>query len=62
MLRGYQDGLTPNPDIWCNERIKFGSFLQHINVTSGADVIATGHYARTKHDGKGTTDSIVVQR
>ncbi|XP_065912747.1 tRNA-specific 2-thiouridylase MnmA-like isoform X3 [Dysidea avara] len=52
MLTDYQVGLTPNPDIWCNERIKFGALLQHINMTSGADLIATGHYARVKHDGK----------
>ena len=57
MLTDYQVGLTPNPDIWCNERIKFGALLQHINMTSGADLIATGHYARVKHDGKGMTTS-----
>jgi len=55
MLSVYQDGLTPNPDIWCNERIKFGAFLQHINTASQTDLIATGHYARVKHDGKGMT-------
>ncbi|XP_065912746.1 tRNA-specific 2-thiouridylase MnmA-like isoform X2 [Dysidea avara] len=60
MLTDYQVGLTPNPDIWCNERIKFGALLQHINMTSGADLIATGHYARVKHDGKVVTLNVFL--
>lgn len=37
-------GRTPNPDIFCNSRIKFGCFLDHID--SSFDKIATGHYAQ----------------
>jgi len=38
-------GRTPSPDIVCNREIKFRAFLDHA-VASGADLIATGHYAR----------------
>ncbi len=46
----YKLGLTPNPDVLCNKEIKFGSFWQKARE-SGADFIATGHYARLE-DGK----------
>ncbi len=45
MLREYQAGRTPNPDIMCNQEIKFGLFLQTA-LADGADMIATGHYSR----------------
>src|SRR3989344_2769607 len=48
MLREYKCGRTPNPDIMCNQEIKFGLFLQTA-LEDGADLIATGHYARTKN-------------
>lgn len=38
-------GRTPNPDILCNQEIKFKAFLNYAK-TLGADYIATGHYAR----------------
>jgi tRNA-specific 2-thiouridylase len=50
MLNEYQKGRTPNPDIMCNQEIKFKLFL-NTAVADGADLIATGHYART-HGGK----------
>lgn len=40
-------GRTPNPDILCNELIKFGVFLDRAGK-EGANLIATGHYARIK--------------
>ncbi len=44
-LQDYSNGLTPNPDILCNQEIKFRAFMdQALNL--GADKIATGHYAR----------------
>ena len=43
-LREYQAGRTPNPDVLCNNEIKFAAFLDHA-LKSGADRIATGHYA-----------------
>ena len=46
MLGDYAAGITPNPDVLCNREIKFGAFLTWARE-SGADKIATGHYART---------------
>ena len=48
-LREYQAGRTPNPDILCNAEIKFKAFLDHA-MRLGADKIATGHYARVRHN------------
>mgnify|MGYP002399693035 CR=1 FL=1 len=50
MIDEYTKGRTPNPDIMCNQEIKFRLFLQACQK-DGADFIATGHYAKTK-DGK----------
>jgi len=44
-LAEYRAGRTPNPDILCNREIKFKVFLEYAEVL-GADLIATGHYAR----------------
>lgn len=46
-LREYQAGRTPNPDVLCNAEIKFKAFLDHA-MHLGADMIATGHYARVR--------------
>ena len=48
MLKAYQDGQTPNPDIMCNQEIKFKLFLETA-LAQGADYIATGHYSRTRN-------------
>jgi tRNA-uridine 2-sulfurtransferase len=48
-VREYQAGRTPNPDILCNAEIKFKSFLDHA-MRLGASKIATGHYARVRHN------------
>ena len=53
MLTGYQEGRTPNPDVLCNERIKFGVFLKHAITSEAADQIVTGHYARVRYDNAG---------
>src|SRR5574337_827870 len=50
MVREYKAGRTPNPDIMCNQEVKFKLFLDAA-LADGADMIATGHYARIK-DGK----------
>jgi tRNA-specific 2-thiouridylase len=49
-LREYAAGRTPNPDVLCNAEIKFKAFLDHA-ISLGADAIATGHYARVRHQG-----------
>ena len=51
MIQSYKNGFTPNPDIVCNEKIKFGIFLKKA-LARGADFIATGHYARLKYNKK----------
>ncbi len=48
MLDEYKAGRTPNPDIMCNQEVKFRLFLD-VALEKGADFIATGHYARTEH-------------
>jgi tRNA-specific 2-thiouridylase len=45
MVAEYRAGRTPNPDIMCNQEIKFKLFLDTA-LEQGADLIATGHYAR----------------
>lgn len=47
MVAEYQAGRTPNPDIMCNQEVKFKIFLETA-LADGADMIATGHYARIK--------------
>lgn len=48
MINGFKAGITPNPDIMCNQEIKFKLFLDTA-LEQGADMIATGHYAKTKN-------------
>jgi len=48
MIEEYKLGRTPNPDIMCNQEVKFRVFLETA-LEQGADMIATGHYARTKN-------------
>ena len=45
LVDSYRRGWTPNPDVMCNQTIKFGSFAKRA-FAEGADLIATGHYAR----------------
>lgn len=46
MLDEFKKGNTPNPDIMCNQEIKFKLFAETA-FEQGAEMIATGHYART---------------
>ncbi len=54
MIDEYKAGRTPNPDIMCNQEVKFKLFLE-TSLEQGADLIATGHYARVV---RGNTDSL----
>lgn len=47
MIEEYKCGRTPNPDIMCNQEVKFKLFLETA-LEDGADMIATGHYARVE--------------
>ena len=44
MIDSYKKGITPNPDVMCNQEIKFKVFLEQC-LAEGAEAIATGHYA-----------------
>lgn len=44
-INQYLAGLTPNPCLFCNPRVKWG-LLQTTALEKGADFFATGHYAR----------------
>lgn len=48
MIDEYKQGRTPNPDIMCNQEVKFKLFLDAA-LADGADMIATGHYAQVVH-------------
>ena len=45
LIKEYEVGRTPNPDIFCNKYIKFGPFLDYA-LSHGFDMIAMGHYAK----------------
>lgn len=47
----YSKGRTPNPDVICNKEIKFKVFIKKAEML-GAQLIATGHYARVKTSGE----------
>ena len=55
LVDGYQQGITPNPDIMCNREMKFGIF-QDYALKNGFDGIATGHYVRKFTNDDGTQD------
>lgn len=62
MIDAYKEGRTPNPDIMCNQEVKFKLFLDAA-LADGADLIAMGHYARVKHSAKiGDTATILSEQ
>lgn len=50
MVEEYRQGRTPNPDVMCNEFVKFGAFYEWAKA-HGAEKVATGHYARVQDEG-----------
>jgi tRNA-specific 2-thiouridylase len=48
-VESYEKGLTPNPDVFCNDLIKFGIILEKA-LSLGFEKIASGHYARIVED------------
>jgi len=51
MFKKYKLGITPNPDIDCNEKIKFPLLIKAAKKL-GINLIATGHYARIRKNKK----------
>ncbi len=56
MIDGFKKGLTPNPDVMCNQEIKFKLFLDTA-LEDGADMVATGHYAKVATRNQETANS-----
>lgn len=63
MINEYQAGRTPNPDIVCNQEVKFKLFLDAA-LGDGADLIATGHYAKVskRQKAKGKKGTAELQK
>ncbi|XP_010519263.1 PREDICTED: uncharacterized protein LOC104798769 [Tarenaya hassleriana] len=59
IIAEYRCGRTPNPDVLCNTRIKFGSFMDAISGME-YDFVATGHYAKVIHPRAGQIDALSV--
>ena len=55
LVSGYEAGVTPNPDVYCNLEVKFGAFLD-IAIEAGFEAVATGHYCRKRENADGTHD------
>ncbi|GAC1341718.1 MAG: tRNA 2-thiouridine(34) synthase MnmA [Myxococcales bacterium] len=51
-VASYARGETPNPCVRCNDHVKFDWLLDRARRL-GADVLATGHYARIERDPRG---------
>lgn len=58
MVEGYKNGLTPNPDVMCNRRMKFGKFLEYAEK-AGCETVATGHYCACAENPDGTRDLVM---
>jgi tRNA-uridine 2-sulfurtransferase len=49
-VEAYDQGRTPNPCVVCNRDLKFGKLFAYADAV-GADLVATGHYARVERRG-----------
>jgi len=47
MFKKYKKGITPNPDIDCNEKVKFPLLLKAAKEMN-ADYLVTGHFSKIK--------------
>lgn len=47
----YKNGITPNPCMVCDFKIKFGFFYDTVRAYFDCPYFATGHYARITYDG-----------
>lgn len=55
LVEGYRLGRTPNPDVMCNRRMKFGKFLDYAK-SRGFSKVATGHYCNIRENSDGSRD------
>jgi len=53
MIAEYKTGKTPNPDVMCNKKVKFGAFFKKA-ISMGADYVATGSHLCNQRKGAGT--------
>ncbi len=53
LVEGYAAGTTPLPCSRCNREVKFGPMLDWAQQERGLPRVATGHYARARHDPAG---------
>lgn len=58
MVEGYRRGITPNPDVMCNRKMKFGKFLDYAKKI-GRGIVATGHYCASVENSDGTKDLVM---
>ena len=58
LVDGYRRGLTPNPDVMCNRRMKFGKFLDYAKER-GFSKVATGHYCSMRENDDGSRDLLM---
>lgn len=56
-MQEISQGRTPNPDILCNQRIKFGMFFNHID--DSYNKVATGHYSQIAYNKATNTYSLI---
>ncbi|XP_057539097.1 uncharacterized protein LOC130817421 [Amaranthus tricolor] len=59
IIEEYRNGRTPNPDVLCNTRIKFGAFMDAISGMD-FDYVASGHYANVIHPSGGEVNKASV--
>ncbi|KMZ60983.1 tRNA-specific 2-thiouridylase mnmA [Zostera marina] len=59
IISEYRCGRTPNPDILCNTRIKFGAFLDAIKHLE-FDYVASGHYAHIIHSSQDKKEDVCI--
>ncbi len=55
LVDGYRRGQTPNPDVMCNRKMKFGKFLEYAR-SRGFSRVATGHYCSLRENPDGSRD------
>src|SRR4051794_11826126 len=53
----YAAGRTPNPCVMCNSKLKFDHLVDRARAL-GADMVATGHYARVVHHDDGRASEL----